>query len=530
VSSVAARPRTRPLPHAGPRAAEPRTRARPTALVLGVAAVLVLVAASTVLRTRAMDAGFWIDEGISIGVASYPFLDIPEVLRIDGSPPLYYLLLHVWMQAFGTSEVAVHAMSLVFSLLAIPTALWAARGVFGPRVGWIAALLAALNPFLTHYAQETRMYSLAALLSFVVAAAFVRAFVGRERRYIVVFALALTAMFYTHNWAFFLAAGTVAALALLWRWAAPEERRGLVRDGVLAYGLLALLYLPWVPTLVHQVLHTGAPWAERPSVQELLMGLGFVLGGTTAAIALLLVGGNALTALVRDRRDRRIVALLLMAGTAVLLAWLTSLASPAFALRYFASFVGPMILLAAAGLASAGRLGLICLVVVGAFWLDPRTSDINAKSNVRSVATSIAPLVTAGDLIVSTHPEQLPVLSYYMPDGVRYANALGPVEDPRVFDWTDADERLRETYPTPTIDRLLRTLRPGQELVLVQPILRTYEWNAPWTELVRRRSLQWERRLQADPRVRREAVVPVFGYDRPPRGVRAIVYRVRDRG
>jgi hypothetical protein len=42
---------------------------------------------------------------------------------------------------------------------------------------------------------------------------------------------------------------------------------------------------------------------------------------------------------------------------------------------------------------------------------------------------------------------------------------------------------------------------------------------------VRKRSVQWERRLDFDPRMRREAVFPVFGFDRLPKGVRAVVYR-----
>ena len=54
---------------------------------------------------------------------------------------------------------------------------WAARSLFGARAGWIAALLAALNPFLTYYAQETRMYSLSALLGLLVATTFLHAFV-----------------------------------------------------------------------------------------------------------------------------------------------------------------------------------------------------------------------------------------------------------------------------------------------------------------------------------------------------------------
>jgi len=165
------------------------------------------------------------------------------------------------------------------------------------------------------------------------------------------------------------------------------------------------------------------------------------------------------------------------------------------------------------------------LLLVAAFWFDPRTSALQSKSNVRSVAASIQTLVTAGDLIVSTHPEQLSVVAYYMPDGVRYADSLGPVEDPRVFDWRDAEARLKETYAKPTIDRLVRTLRPGQELVLIQPLLRSGRWGAPWTKLVRRRSLQWEHQLNNHPAMRREAAFPVFGYDRLPRGIRAVVYR-----
>jgi hypothetical protein len=104
---------------------------------------------------------------------------------------------------------------------------------------------------------------------------------------------------------------------------------------------------------------------------------------------------------------------------------------------------------------------------------------------------------------------------------------MGPVEDPRVMDWRDALDRLEAAKPRRTARAAVDRLSPGQELILVQPILRTARWGAPWTSLVRKRSVQWERRLDADRRLSREAVVPVFGYDRLPKGVRAIVYRRR---
>src|SRR5829696_9077416 len=171
-----------------------------------------LVLLSIVLRTRDFGVGFWIDEGLSVGIADRPLSDIPAALRLDGSPPLYYALLHVWLAMFGSSEEATHALSLLFAVLAVPAAWWAARGLFGETAGLAAALLAATNPFLTHYAQETRMYALVALLGLLACGAFGRAYVvpGTEaasraarRRWAAAFAVALAALMYTHNWALF---------------------------------------------------------------------------------------------------------------------------------------------------------------------------------------------------------------------------------------------------------------------------------------------------------------------------------------
>jgi uncharacterized membrane protein len=81
-----------------------------------------LVGVSALIRTRAIDAGYWIDEGLSVGIADRPAGDIPGTLRQDGSPPLYYLLLHGWMRVFGRGETATHLLSLVIALTTIPLA------------------------------------------------------------------------------------------------------------------------------------------------------------------------------------------------------------------------------------------------------------------------------------------------------------------------------------------------------------------------------------------------------------------------
>src|SRR4029077_8297980 len=159
-------------------------------------------------------------------------------------PPLYYMLLHTWMDVFGRGETAVHWLSLTAALLTIPASMWAAWSLWGRRAGYLGAVLCALIPFLTAYGEEARMYALMALLALLTSAFFLHAFVYRRRGYIAAFSVGQALMLYTHSWGIFYGVGAFLALAYLW-WRAPKpERRGLLRDGALAFGGAALLYLP----------------------------------------------------------------------------------------------------------------------------------------------------------------------------------------------------------------------------------------------------------------------------------------------
>src|SRR4029078_4624333 len=111
---------------------------------------------SSSLRTDSLGASLWMDEGLSIGIASQPLLDIPHILRVDGSPPLYYMLLSVWRDLVGDGPADPQARSVVISLIAVPGGLWAGWSLFGRRAGLFCAALCAVNPFLTQCAHESR--------------------------------------------------------------------------------------------------------------------------------------------------------------------------------------------------------------------------------------------------------------------------------------------------------------------------------------------------------------------------------------
>jgi mannosyltransferase len=512
-----------------PRASGARWWRRPVAITL--AGVLLLTLASLQLRTQALSAKFWIDEGLSVGIAHHPLFDIPSVLRQDGAPPLYYMLLHVWISLVGgDGESRMHALSVLFAVLTVPAGWWSGRRLFGPRSGWATAALCAMCPLLTYYAQETRMYSLVALLGLLSTATFAITYALRDRRALPIFSTVTALTMYTHNWGLFLSVGLGVAFLVLWRTAAPDDRGPLLRDGLIGFGLLALLYLPWLPTLLFQASHTGAPWAEQPPLNAVITGLQNLVGGVETALLVTVVGVAGLMTL-RDGsegtpRSRAVVALAVSLGVSVALAWLASQASPAWASRYFSVFIGPALLLAGAGLVRFGKVGVVALAVVLVLWCDPRERSIRGKSDAYRVARTLKDdgFIAPRDLVVAVHPEYLPALRYYLGDGYRWADALGPVADPRVFDWRDALDRLKAAGPKRTLARLAPGVQPGQRLVLIQPIIRTGRWGAPWTSEIRRRAPQWERALDHDPRFQRLGPVPKFRRRALPRGVRAVVY------
>ena len=149
-----------------------------------------------------------------------------------------------------------------------------------------------------------------------------------------------------------------------------------------------------------------------------------------------------------------------------------------------------------------------------------------AKSNVRTVAATVAPQIRPGDLVASTQPEQVPVLHRYLPAGVRYLTPLGTVADPRLTDWRDGVARLRagraERVLAPAVERLAR----GRRVLLVMPVDRRRS-PAPWQRAVRVRTRDWRAWLRAHPRLRPLGRAPRSTF--PPRRseVRTQLFEVR---
>jgi hypothetical protein len=160
-------------------------------------------------------------------------------------------------------------------------------------------------------------------------------------------------------------------------------------------------------------------------------------------------------------------------------------------------------------------------------WSIPKTYALKNKSNADDIGRVVKSqkLLHPNDLVISMQPEQTPLLRYNLPPGLQYATPLGHVHNPRVMNWTDAQDRMISATPAKNLAPLLARLPRSGRILLVHPVTTdASDWDAPWTELVRRRSAQWGAAIAGDKRFKRVGVVPPF-YRRATRiGVRGVLY------
>jgi hypothetical protein len=437
--------------------ARPHDR-RPRPRLVPVLVGLALLAG--VVARFAAPSALWLDEAQSVAIARLPLPDLFQGLREDGSPPLYYLLLHGWIGLFGTSTAAVRALSGVFSVLTLPLAHRVTRQLAGRRVALAVLLLLASSPLAIRYASETRMYSLLLLLSVLLVVA-LRAVVRRPGPWPVVgLAVATGALLLTHLWAFHLVA-VVAVLALV---ALRRSRREALRVLV---GLVGgfVLFLPWLPSFLVQLAHTGTPWSGQTGLSSLPVALGAWDGGIGVQswlfgllLVVLAVLGTFAVAVPHERGLRiqlaarvpwrRTVLVAGSLGTLVVAAIVSAVTASGVSGRYTTVALPAFLALVALGLSAlptARTRGIVLFVLVG-FGLG---CAVPSLAQPRSEAPQIAAGLRAaapGDLVVFC-PDQLgPSVARVAPTGLRLVVYPDLAPAARV-DWTDYAQRNDSRTP-----------------------------------------------------------------------------------
>lgn len=135
-----------------------RATIRPAARLPLLAGLLTLVVGAVGLGRPS----YWGDEALTLSAVSRPFPELLDLLgTIDAVHGTYYVLLWVWTQLVGVTEVATRSLSLLGLATAATGLALLARRLAGPRVAALTSLVALLCPGLTWVAQEARPSALA---------------------------------------------------------------------------------------------------------------------------------------------------------------------------------------------------------------------------------------------------------------------------------------------------------------------------------------------------------------------------------
>ena len=228
--------------------------------------LLIIAAVAAVAAAWHIDSKpIWLDEAVSWDMASRPPAELAAKTAADIHPPLYYLTLSAWAGMFGDSLAGLRSLSAVATIGSALLLFLLARRWLPQPAALFASLAFAISPHTIYFAQEARMYALAALLVLSAALSYRRWLESGATRTadLVVYGLVAAAAMYTHYATALALAAIAAHLMFVYR----PGTRAILRWVAANLGA-ALIYLPWMATALAQIFR-GQAWRQPVTLADL---------------------------------------------------------------------------------------------------------------------------------------------------------------------------------------------------------------------------------------------------------------------
>ncbi len=384
-----------------------------------------------VLRLYHVNAkSLWQDEGSSLFIAQHRIPDVIRGVSLNVHPPLYHVTLHYWL-LLNQTVTWFRLYSVVFGMLAMWLTYVLATRMFDRRTGLIAGLLVATSTFQIFYAQEGRMYTLAAFLMIAAALGAWMALVEQRPLGWVLYSIAATLLLYTHYYGLF-GVATLGGATFFWLLVTGDPRRRGSRLVVWLVSHIAVLvlFLPWTKVLLSQTAMVEAGYWTPPvqpgGVMDVLRAYGEYTLGTAygllngpAGVVPYLLLFLALCGIGAAGAGRGSLLCALAIAPIVMAYGVSFHRQSIFVVRYFFPFSAFFLILVAVALARLPRpswrtISVVVFVVatLPALWslyFDPGF----ARPRLVDAALQIRALYQQGDVIVHAQPSTYLVVDWY---------------------------------------------------------------------------------------------------------------------
>lgn len=387
----------------------------------------------------------WHDEAFSALYIKYPWDEMMYRIGLDVHPPLYYITLRFWHYLFGDSLLALRSFSIVFGAGLIPLSYAFVKSAFhNKKAALIVALLTAVNPFQLEYVTEVRMYTFGAFFALLAAYLLVLA-LNKQKDYneslakkiphmpetysvrrrmlwmYLGFAIAISAIMYTHYYLFFTAAALgFYALGMQYHFYKTDFKK--YWPALASFIIIGLLYIPWLQTFIFQFQQVSNSfwipkmdiWSIPTTIWQMLLAFGIDISKTNTKIYVLIASLFSVGFISHFiwKTQEKAKWLILMAITApfggallfLIIGYLRDAESSVFLVRYFL-FASVFFTIALGmwftqlkpSLLSKVLLAVYVLANLFAFVLHWNDLNVNERPGMRGAAEYLRSNVAFGD-------------------------------------------------------------------------------------------------------------------------------------
>ncbi|MDX1349304.1 MAG: glycosyltransferase family 39 protein [Putridiphycobacter sp.] len=206
-----------------------------------------------------------LDEPFSIFYAQQEIGEFIPFLNSGNNSPLYFIMLHFWIDLFGISATAVRSLSLIFSLITLFILFRISRKVLSLELSSLVSLLFIFSSFFHYHSMEARMYMLFSLFFLLIINEVFEIVFGSRRNlfFLVTFNVLL---FYCHYLSLFVFASEIIVLAYFYK----SIRTKFKKIGLAAI-LTIVLIAPGLMILYNRIANAqpGESWVPEPEYSEL---------------------------------------------------------------------------------------------------------------------------------------------------------------------------------------------------------------------------------------------------------------------
>lgn len=300
-------------------------------------------------------SGIWFDEAFSSYLTNFNLAEITKYTALDVHPPFYYWILKIWTELFGSSELVLRSLSIVFGLASIVVAYLLIKKMFNNRVALLAIFFMAISPMLIRYGIEARMYTLVALISLSATYVLIDATRTNNRKKWYQYGGLVALGMWTHYFT-----AVIWLSHWVWRYWTLKVDKNIPKvtykeyfsnNWIKAFGLAVLLYLPWLPFMAVQLgaIQITNFWIGPVSVNSFTNYLtntfyyleysqvtNWLAAGLVAVVVLTVVGSIKVYKLLDNQKRINFSLLLSMSFIAPLILFIVSLPplKPSFVERY----------------------------------------------------------------------------------------------------------------------------------------------------------------------------------------------------